>query len=369
MNGTVLDQFSLSEHEGVVRVATTTGQWGRWWMENPEPMVSHVVTLERAADLETGDQILRQIGHVGGLAEGERIWSARFTEDMAYLVTFEQIDPLWTIDLSDPTDPTVLGELEVPGVSTYIHPLNDGMLLTIGLAPANADGTGLDWSTTRIQTFDVSDPTAPTQTDHLDLAPVLDASDGGWSWGWSEATYEHKAFQYWAPKGLLAVPLSTYRYTSWTDASGDYQWNYEYVSKLMLVEVNETSGTLSSYGTVDHSLFYDGDDERWWGGETQVRRSIFMGNFVVALSAGGVTATNLTTLNLSDSVELDRVWPEYYALRTDAVEESEAKEGDDTDRESKEDNREAKSDDGKSTSNEGDRPDDDAGAAPDRDRQ
>ena len=165
-------------------------------------MVSHVVTLERAADLETGEQILRQIGHVGGLAEGERIWSARFTDDMAYVVTFEQIDPLWTIDLSDPTNPTVLGELEVPGVSTYIHPMSDGMLLTIGLAPANADGTGLDWSTTRIQTFDVSDPTTPTQNDHLDLAPVENPGEGGWSWGWSEATYEHKAFQYWAPKGL-----------------------------------------------------------------------------------------------------------------------------------------------------------------------
>jgi hypothetical protein len=282
---------------------------------------------------------------------------------MAYVVTFEQIDPLWTIDLSDPTNPTVLGELEVPGVSTYIHPISDGMLLTIGLAPANADGTGLDWSTTRIQTFDVSDPTTPTQNDHLDLAPVDNPNDDGWSWGWSEATYEHKAFQYWAPKGLLAVPLSTYRYNSWTDASGDYRWSYDYVSKLMLVEVNETSGDLSVYGTVDHSLFYDGEDSQWWGGETQVRRSIFMGDFVVALSAGGVTATNLTTLNLSASVELDRVWPEYYSIWADEVEE-EAKE-----EEPKNEEREGKDDDGKSTSEGSDRPDDDAGAAPDSDRQ
>jgi hypothetical protein len=329
-------------------------------MDNPEPMVSHVVTLERAADLETGEQILRQIGHVGGLAEGERIWSARFTDDMAYVVTFEQIDPLWTIDLSDPTNPTVLGELEVPGVSTYIHPISDGMLLTIGLAPANADGTGLDWSTTRIQTFDVSDPTTPTQNDHLDLVPVENPGEGGWSWGWSEATYEHKAFQYWAPKGLLAVPLSTYRYNSWTDASGDYRWSYEYVSKLMLVEVNETSGELSVYGEVDHSLFFDAEDGRWWGGETQIRRSIFMGDFVVALSAGGVTATNLSTFNLSASVELDRVWPEYYSISAEEVEEEEAKA----------DDREAKGDDGKSTSEDRDRPDDDGkSTSDDGDRQ
>ena len=85
-------------------------------------------------------------------------------------------------------------------------------------------------------------------------------------------------------EGPLAVPLSTYRYNSWTDASGDYRWSYEYVSKLMLVEVNETSGELSVYGEVDHSLFFDAEDGRWWGGETQIRRSIFMGDFVVALS-------------------------------------------------------------------------------------
>ena len=141
----------------------------------------------------------------------------------------------------------------------------------------------------------------------------------------------------------------------------------------MLVEVNETSGELSVYGEVDHSLFFDAEDGRWWGGETQIRRSIFMGDFVVALSAGGVTATNLTTLNLSDSVELDRVWPEYDDLRYDAVEEEEAEEDDGTDRESKNDkggteSGESKGDDGK-VSEDRDRPDDDAEAAPDTDRQ
>ena len=125
------------------------------------------------------------------------------------------------------------------------------------------------------------------------------------------------------------------------------------------------------YGEVDHSLFFDAEDGRWWGGETQIRRSIFMGDFVVALSAGGVTATNLSTLNQSASVELDRQWPEYYyddrLAVYDDVEEEEAKSDDS---EGKDDDREAKGDDGKSTSDGSDRPDDDdAGAAPDSDRQ
>ena len=77
------------------------------------------------------------LGHIGEIAPDERIWSARFVGDRAYLVTFETIDPLWVIDLSDPTNPTILGELEVPGVSTYIHPVDENTLLTIGIGPVS----------------------------------------------------------------------------------------------------------------------------------------------------------------------------------------------------------------------------------------
>ncbi|MGY8692449.1 MAG: beta-propeller domain-containing protein, partial [Candidatus Poseidoniales archaeon] len=109
---------------------------------------------------DDGDGGLNQIGYIGDIAPGERIWSARFVGERAYLVTFENIDPLWVIDLSDPTNPTILGELEVPGVSTYIHPISDNLLLTIGIGPG-PDGLGLDWSITQVSLFDVTDPTTP----------------------------------------------------------------------------------------------------------------------------------------------------------------------------------------------------------------
>ena len=127
-------------------MATTVGQWARWWMDDPEPMSSQLVTLVRSVDVETDEQILLEVGRVDGIAPGERIWSARFDGDRAYIVTFEQIDPLWVIDVADETNPTILGELKVPGVSTYIHPLSRDHLLTIGFGPANEDGTGLDLS-------------------------------------------------------------------------------------------------------------------------------------------------------------------------------------------------------------------------------
>ncbi|MGB0950794.1 MAG: beta-propeller domain-containing protein, partial [Poseidonia sp.] len=208
IDGTVLNQFSISEHEGVLRVATTVGQWARWWMDDPEPMSSQLVTLVRSVDMDTDQQVLVEAGKVDGIAPGERIWSARFDGDRAYIVTFEQIDPLWVIDVADETNPTILGELKVPGVSTYIHPLSRDHLLTIGFGPANEDGTGLDWAGTQLSLFDISDATDPQQADVLRLSPVSVENEYMWTWSWSEATYEHKAFQYWAPKSLLAVPLS-----------------------------------------------------------------------------------------------------------------------------------------------------------------
>ena len=340
VNGTVVNQFALSEHEGVLRVATTTGQWGRWWMADPEPMSSQLVTLVRSVDVETDEQILLEAGRVDGIAPGERIWSARFDGDRAYIVTFEQIDPLWVIDVADPTQPVILGELKVPGVSTYIHPLSRDHLLTIGLAPANEDGTGLDWSGTQISLFDVSDPTQPGQDAALRISPVSRDRAHEWSWSWSEATYESKAFQYWGPKNMLAVPLSTYRSVDWYE-NGRYYWSYQYISKLVLVEVNETAGTLDVYGEVNHSSLYDSQDgeNRWWD-DRNIRRSIFMGDFVYAISAAGITATNLTTMTETARLTIeysspynDYVYEEGVAVsdssETEREEESSSSDGED----------------------------------------
>ena len=208
------------------------------------------------------------------------------------------MDPLWTIDLSDPTNPTIMGELEVPGVSTYIHPLSDDAILTIGLGPADEEtGLGLDWSHTRLSLFNVSNFSDPQLSQTLSLSPVADPNNG-WSWAWSEATWEHKAFQYWAPKGMLAVPLNTYRYDYYYDEAGKYHYDYDWVSKLMIVNVTEDG--LELYGEVNHSQFYETDENRWWN-SYNIRRSIFMGDYIYAISHGGITVTNLDTLEESDS--------------------------------------------------------------------
>ncbi len=304
VDGTILNQFSISEYEGVVRVATTTGQWGRWWMDDPEPMESHVITLSHALDLETGQTDLLEMGRVDGIAYNETIWSARFVQDRAYIVTFQNMDPLWTIDLSNPTSPQIMGELEVPGVSTYIHPLSDAAILTIGLGPADEEtGLGLDWGHTRLSLFNVSNFSDPQLAQVLSISPVEDPSEG-WTWAWSEATWEHKAFQYWAPKGMLAIPMNTYRYDYYYDDDGRYHYDYDWVSKLMIVNVTENS--LEIHGEVDHSQFYESEENQWWN-SYNIRRSIFMGDYIYAISHGGITVTHLDSLEETASHQFSKV--------------------------------------------------------------
>jgi len=298
VEGTIQNQFSISEHEDVVRVATTTGQWGRWWMENPEPMESHVITLSLTENSTTGQSNLLEIGRVDGIAYNETIWSARFVEDRAYIVTFQNMDPLWTIDLSNQSSPRIMGELEVPGVSTYIHPLSDEAILTIGLGPADEEtGLGLDWGHTRLSLFNVSNFSDPQLTQTLSLSPV-ENPDEGWSWAWSEATWEHKAFQYWEPKGMLAIPMNTYRYDYYYDDAGHYHYDYDWVSKLMIVNVTESG--LELHGEVNHSQFYETDENHWWS-SYNIRRSIFMGDYIYAISHGGISVTHLDSLEETDS--------------------------------------------------------------------
>jgi Beta propeller domain len=189
VDGSLLGQFALDEHDGHLRVATTTGfSWAGEGEDVPESE-SHVVVFA------PGDGALERVGEVGGLGPGEDIQSVRFLGDIGYVVTFERTDPLYTLDLADPAAPRVAGELEIPGYSAYLHPVADGWLLGVG-QDATADGrtTG-----TQVSLFDVRDPAAPNR-----VAQV------GFPGAGSAAESDHRAFLWWADAGLAAIPLSVY---------------------------------------------------------------------------------------------------------------------------------------------------------------
>ena len=132
VQGHLLNQFSLSEHEGVLRVASTTDP--AWFDPGSPPGESRVTTLRLAGGA------LTEVGVITGLGVDERIFGVRFVGDQGYVVTFRQIDPLHVLDLADPAHPRLAGELEMPGYSAYLHPIGPGLLLGIG-ADADADGT------------------------------------------------------------------------------------------------------------------------------------------------------------------------------------------------------------------------------------
>ncbi|MFC5971786.1 beta-propeller domain-containing protein [Halomarina salina] len=171
--GQPLDQFSIDEHDGHLRIATTVGGG----------------TTESENDLYVLDaESLDITGEATGMGENERIYSVRFDGDRGYVVTFRQIDPYHVLDLSDPENPTVEGELKLPGVSTYLHPLGEDQVLGVG----QEDGR------VKLVVFDSSDPTDPT----IAHETVLDAR-------WSEAAHDHHAFLLDARKEVFFLPTET----------------------------------------------------------------------------------------------------------------------------------------------------------------
>ena len=147
--GYLLNQFSLSEYNGYLRVATTSRPiW--WGPEPPQTLSQSYVTV-----LGTDGNVLEPVGQVSGLGAGEQIYSVRFVDDSGYVVTYKQVDPLYTIDLSTPSAPRVAGQLELSGYSAYLHPVGNGLLLGVGAA---VDATSNEPSGTQLDLFDVSDP-------------------------------------------------------------------------------------------------------------------------------------------------------------------------------------------------------------------
>ena len=186
VRGHLLNQFAMSEYDGVLRVATTDGSI---WTGN-EDSESFVTTFE-----VDGNE-LRQLGEVGDMGRGEQIFAVRFVGDTAYVVTFRQTDPFYTVDLSDPTNPTVLGELKITGFSGQLHPVGANHVIGIG-QEATEEGrqTGA-----KVTLFDVSDLSNP-----IDVAnwTVDDA--------WSEAQWDHRAFLWWPQEDLAVLPVQNYR--------------------------------------------------------------------------------------------------------------------------------------------------------------
>jgi hypothetical protein len=284
VEGRLLNQFAMDEHDGVLRVATTTGS--PWAGADGAPSESHVVTLAPA------DGALREIGRVGGLGRTETIRAVRFLGDIGYVVTFRQTDPLYTVDLSDPAAPRVTGELKILGYSAYLHPVGDGLLLGIG-QDADEDGRT---SGMQVSLFDVRDLSTPRRVAQTTLPGAS-----------SEAEWDHHAFLWWAPTGLAMVPVNAY------DEGNP-------VNGAVGFTVDLAAGTVTELGRVRHPLVSGADAGGGSGSGREVvpaepevidpvepgmplptwsptiTRALVVGDQVLTVSEAGVLASDLHTL-------------------------------------------------------------------------
>ncbi|HVH41499.1 MAG TPA: beta-propeller domain-containing protein [Labilithrix sp.] len=297
--GNVKNQFSLDEKDNLLRIATTEGRQyvtadGKYVSADSSPPAVGTPPPVRPASvnhlfvLSQNGPWLEQTGDVGDLAPNEQIYSVRFVEHRGYVVTFRQVDPLFVVDLTQPSAPQLLAALKIPGFSEYMHPLDANHLLTIG-RDAGTDGRvrGL-----QLQIFDVTNGSNPIPTHKFTYT--------GDEYGQSEAQYDHKAFTYFADKKLLAFP-----YVAYGGNTGGMR------SSLELFKVDLAAG-FNKLGSIDHTALLQASPSGYCGGyyAPSVRRGVFLENFVYSVSYGGIVVKDANDLGLAVGQDLQLPSPQ-----------------------------------------------------------
>jgi len=260
VNGTLLNQYSMDEYQGYLRTATTSGGW----------------TTDTSNNIYVLDKNLDTVSGLTGLAPGEQIYSARFDGDRIYLVTFEQVDPFFVIDASDPSSIKVLGKLKIPGYSNYMQMLGDNLVLAIGNTTYTNGGSVIP-AGLKIAVFDVTDPANPTLKSSLIY---------GDSYGYSDVQYNPKALLLNQSRGLIGLPVC------FDMPAGSF--GTEYVNGYLLLTYDD-SGKLSH----DY-LFKDIDTFLSYG----MCRGISIENTIFLVGYEEVLAYDLDTHELIGSLSL-----------------------------------------------------------------
>jgi inhibitor of cysteine peptidase len=269
--GYVLNQYSMDEYDGYFRLATTS--------QKNQTQQNNIYVL---------DANLNVTGKLENLAKDERIYSARFMGDKCYLVTFRQVDPFFVLDMSDPAEPKVAGELKIPGYSSYLHPFDENHVM----------GLGKENSTVKLSLFDVTNVYAPTE-----IAKYVVEAD----YADSQALYDPHAFLFDKDKQLLALPISLTQYGvvdpsgrdeiySWATTAGF--WQGAFVFKVTTSGFTLRGGITHQENTTEAQYYYGYNN-------MQVQRALYIGNTLYTLSNAKVKLNNLDTLALIAVVNLN----------------------------------------------------------------
>ena len=284
VNGTVLNQFSMDENNNYFRIATTTNS--AWNVNGQETSKNNVYIL---------DSELNVTGKLEDMAKGEKIYSVRFMGDKGYVVTYKNIDPLFVIDLIDVSNPTILGELKIPGYSSYLEPYDENYIIGIGKDTQEADGRVTEKGI-KLSLFDVTDFKNPKEKFNTVIG------DAG---TYSEAMHNHKALLFSKDKNILAFPITVMTNGAGNiENSGSYSkqvFQGAYVYNVDLINGFKLKGGITHLSPVDFNI--DGNVSN---DNKNVQRILYINDFLYTISNDIIKANNFNDLSLKNELKIGK---------------------------------------------------------------
>ena len=286
--GTILNQFSMDEHKGYFRIATTTGEV---WSQGSNISKNHIYIL---------DNTLKLAGKVENIAPGEKIYSTRFMGDRAYMVTFRNVDPFFVIDLKNPQKPAILGKLKIPGYSDYLHPYDENHIIGFGKDTVEMKGWDGEpqafYQGLKIAIFDVTNVNQP-----VEMSKVI-IGDRGTD---SEILNNHKALLFSKEKNLLAFPVTLMEKAPGvkdnnTPAYGSFSFQGAYIYNIDLKKGLQYKGRISHLDPAD----YQKAGDYWYDSDNNVKRVLYIGNVLYTISPGKIKAQSIGNLKPISSLEM-----------------------------------------------------------------
>ena len=259
IKGNLNNQFSMDEYDGNLRVATTSG-----------------FDDESTNQLYVLDKDLKEIGKIENMAKGEKIYSVRFIGKVGYIVTFKQIDPLFVIDLSNPTNPEVKGELKIPGYSSYLHPYDETHIIGIGYNTQTNRNGGVTNTTLKMSMFDVSNLENPQEMFNVSI---------GEHYSYSNVLYNHKQLFYDKQRNLIGFPVTL------------RENNYRNDKDAFIVFEIDLENGFKKHGELLQKIDY----------LTNIDRAIYIGDILYTLSEKQIVSYNLNTFEQLNKLVLDNV--------------------------------------------------------------
>jgi len=352
--GNIVNQFSMDEKNNFFRIATTVYNYSVVAPNTPQKSTlpdqgattsvapnTGVTSTDQKMGKQMQNQItnnlyvldkdMKTVGKIEGIAKGEQIYSVRFMGDRAYIVTFMLTDPLFVIDLKNPTSPKVLGELKVPGFSNYLHPYDETHLIGFGMDSTVINEGGMDRAKTKglkIAIYDVSDVSKPVQQFMTTI---------GGTGTYSEVLNNHKALLFSKEKKLLALPVTENNYENNTNNSlqsyqGAYIYSIDLINGIKLKgkishmdQVYNSNKNNSTTNSKPPSTSTDGSTTSSApssdsiasidnNGQYSIDRIIYIKDNLYTLSNGLIKANDLNTLKEKSklklkTVDLSKIYP------------------------------------------------------------